>query len=213
MQRTPMGHTHTAIAGHVRAAHALRRIAAAAFLRKPSRELVLAARASARRTSMLPQPIAGRSARRTSQHALARHRWAQRSSHAQQALARHRWAQRSSHAIAGRSARRTHNSARCARAIDAWRSTRGTRAYARCARGSARLREAVRAVAQLACCPHATARALLSPSPIRPLHTAHDTRQGCCLVLVHHGLAHCIRTAWATSSLARRHMPALYNTP
>ena len=42
-----MGHTHTAIAGHVRAAHALRRIAAAAFLRKPSRELVLAARATA----------------------------------------------------------------------------------------------------------------------------------------------------------------------
>ena len=165
-----MGHTHTAIAGHVRAAHALRRIAAAHH-RKASRELVLAARASARRTSMLPQPIAGRSARRT------------------------------------------HNSARCARAIDAWRNTRGTRAYACCARGSARLREAVRAVAQLACCPHATARALLSPSPIRPLHTAHDTRQGCCLVLVHHGLAHCIRAAWATSSLARRHMPALYNTP
>ena len=42
-----MGHTHTAIAGHVRAAHALRRIAAAALLRKTSRELVLAARAPA----------------------------------------------------------------------------------------------------------------------------------------------------------------------
>ena len=99
------------------------------------------------------------------------------------------------------------------RASNAGRSARGTRACARCARGCAHLCEAARVVAQLACCPHATARALLSPSPIRPLHTAHDTRQGCCLVLVHHGLAHCIRTAWATSSLARRRMPALYNTP
>ena len=59
-----MGHTHTAIAGHVRAAHALRRIAAAHH-RKASRELVLAARASARRNK----------------HAAAAHRWAQRSSH------------------------------------------------------------------------------------------------------------------------------------
>ena len=100
-----------------------------------------------------------------------------------------------------------------ARGIDAGRSTRGTRACARCARGYARFARgrarcgAARLLPTRDCC------ALLFPSPIRPLLTAHDTRQGCCLVLVHHGLAHCIRAAWATSSLARRHMPALYNTP
>ena len=107
--------------------------------------------------------------------------------------------------------------ARCARepsrAINAGRSARGTRACARCARGCAHLCEAARVVAQLACCPHATALARSSPMPIRSLLMAHDTRQGCCLVLVHYALAHCIRAARATSSLARRRMPALYNTP
>ena len=99
------------------------------------------------------------------------------------------------------------------RASNAGRSARGTRACARCARGCAHLCEAARVVAQLACCPHATALARLSPMPIRSLLVAHDTRQGCCLVLVHHAPAHCIRAARATSSLARRRMPALYNTP
>ena len=99
------------------------------------------------------------------------------------------------------------------RASNARRSARGTRACARCARGCALLCEAARVVAQLACCPHATALARPSPMPIRSLLVAHDTRQGCCLVLVHYALAHCIRAAWATSSLARRRMPALYNTP
>ena len=99
------------------------------------------------------------------------------------------------------------------RASNAGRSARGTRACARCARGCALLCEAARVVAQLACCPHATALARPTPMPIRPLVVAHDTRQGCCLVLVHYALAHCIRAARATSSLARRRMPALYNTP
>ena len=109
-------------------------------------------------------------------------------------------------------ARWARDIARCARDI-AGRSARGTRACARCARGCALLCEAARVVAQLACCPHATALARPSPMPIRPLLVAHDTRQGCCLVLVHYALAHCIRAARATSSLARRRMPALYNTP
>ena len=99
------------------------------------------------------------------------------------------------------------------RASNAGRSARGTRACARCARGCAHLCEAARVVAQLACCPHATALARPSPMPIRSLLVAHDTRQGCCLALVHYALAHCIRAARATSSLARRRMPALYNTP
>ena len=190
-----MGHTHTSIAGHVRAAHALRRIAAAhhrkasiehaswCSLRAPAldaREPSLAARPSARFMRAIARCAPAFPARELALIA------------------------RGSSMRAG---------ARCARAIDAVRSARGTRACARCARGSACLREAVRAVAQHACCPHATARALLSPLPTRPLLTAHDTRQGCCLVLVHHALARCIRTAWATSSLARRRMPALYNTP
>ena len=102
---------------------------------------------------------------------------------------------------------------RAVRASNAGRSARGTRACARCARGCALLCEAARVVAQLACCPHATALARPSPMPIRSLLVAHDTRQGCCLVLVHYALAHCIRAARATSSLARRRMPALYNTP
>ena len=110
-------------------------------------------------------------------------------------------------------ARWARESSLVVRASNAGRSARGTRACARCARGCALLCEAARVVAQLACCPHATALARPSPMPIRSLLVAHDTRQGCCLVLVHHALAHCIRAARATSSLARRRMPALYNTP
>ena len=110
------------------------------------------------------------------------------------------------------SARLVRASARCARhrrwAQHSWHaSLRSLRARLRAlARGSARC-----GAARLL--PTRDCRALPSPMPIRPLLIAHDTRQGCCLVLVHHALAHCIRAAWATSSLARRHMPALYNTP
>ena len=129
---------------------------------------------------------------------------AARASHRSLARAIARWCATS---LAGRA------TSRAARASSAGRSARGTRACARCARGCAHLCEAARVVAQLACCPHATALARPSPMPIRSLLVAHDTRQGCCLVLVHYALAHCIRAARATSSLARRRMPALYNTP
>ena len=79
-----MGHTHTTIAGHVRAAHALRRIAAAHHRK---------ARASARRNKHV-----------------ADHRWAQRSSHVATSMLL---------AIAGRSARRTSQQARCTPSLGA----------------------------------------------------------------------------------------------
>ena len=200
-----MGHTHTAIAGHVRAAHALPCIAAAHH-RKASR-MVLAARASAHRTRAI-----ARSARARHRSLGARHR-----SLGARAIAR--WARDI--------ARWAGDIARCARE-QCWLCAR---VLARCAREQcwaqrswhaslrslrARLRALVRGSARCGAArllPTRDCRALLSPTPIRPLLIAHDTRQGCCLVLVHHALAHCIRAAWATSSLARRRMPALYNTP
>ena len=182
-----MGHTHTAIAGHVRAAHALRRIAAAHH-RKASRELVLAARASTRCT-----------------RAIARYARLPALDPCEPSLAARL-------PFPHASLRSSHEAAVCELTLAA--REQSTLCVALVARELAlAAREAVRAVAQHACCPHATARALLSPLPTRPFLTAHDTRQGCCLVLVHHALARCIRTAWATSSLARRRMPALYNTP
>ena len=129
----------------MRAAHALRRIAAAALLRKASRELVLAARAPAL------------DAREPSLAAFAR----QRSLHA---------SQRSLRALASACCARlpaldpaSHRSLREA-------STLGVALVARELALAAReaphaLREAVRAVAQLTCCPHATAVPCLRPCP------------------------------------------------
>ena len=165
-----MGRTHTAIAGHVRAAHALVRIAAASPSQAIARCGACCARASARRTRAIARcalyPLLG---------------------------------VRASH--------RSLCASNCSlRAIDAGRSARGTRACARCARGSARC-GAARLLPTRDCLglPFAHAHLFIARGPRHKAGLLPCARAPC--------LAHCIRAARATSSLARRRMPALYNTP